>query len=122
MPVSFLSEAERKRLSRFPEVISPTDLIAYFTLGEADLTQVRKQRGAYNRLGFALQLSGLRYLGFCPDDLTTAPAAVVDYLAQQLEVAPAVLFTYGQRAHTRTDHLQAIQIYLGFREAKTADL
>ena len=39
------------------------------------------------RLGFALQLGTLRYLGFCPDDLAAAPAEVVRFLADQLNRA-----------------------------------
>jgi TnpA family transposase len=122
MPGQFLTEAERGRLRRFPAEIPPGDVIAYFTLSPADLTQVRHQRGDHNRLGFALQLGALRYLGFSPDDPTTAPASVVTYLSQQLDVRPDVLPAYGQRAHTRRDHLQAIQVYLGFREAGPVEL
>jgi TnpA family transposase len=122
MPGQFLTEAERARLRRFPEEIPPADVIAYFTLSPADLVQVRHQRGDHNRLGFALQLGALRYLGFSPDDLTTAPASVVAYLSQQLDIRRDVLPAYGQRAHTRRDHLQDIQAYLGFREAGPVDL
>jgi TnpA family transposase len=122
MPGQFLTEAERERLRQFPAEIPPSDVIAYFTLTPADLTQVRQQRGDHNRLGFALQVGALRYLGFSPDDLTTAPASVVAFLSQQLDVRPDVLPTYGQRAHTRRDHLQAIQAYLGFREAGPEEL
>ena len=39
-----------------------------FTLSESNLEFVKQQRGDHNRLGFALQLCALRYLGFCPDD------------------------------------------------------
>jgi TnpA family transposase len=122
MPGQFLTDAERERLRQFPAEIPPSDVIAYFTLSPADLAQVRHQRGDHNRLGFALQLGALRYLGFSPDDLTTAPASVVASLSQQLDVRPDVLPAYGQRAHTRRDHLQAIQAYLGFREAGPVEL
>ena len=44
-----------------------------------------------NRLGFALLLCALRYLGFFPHDLHSAPANVVGYLAQQLSSNPAIL-------------------------------
>lgn len=122
MPVGFFTEAERERLGRFPAEISPEELITYFTLTATDLAQVRAHRGEPNRLGFALQLSALRYLGFCPDDLTTAPSAVLTYLAQQLGTAPEALRDYGERAQTRTDHRGEIQAYLGFRDAGPAEL
>lgn len=57
MPGQFLSEKERERLGRFPEEITARDLAPYFTLTEADLTQVAELRGDANRLGFAVQLA-----------------------------------------------------------------
>ena len=86
-----LTDAERTRLNNFPVVVEENDLSAFFTLTDADLNQVRDQRGDSNRLGFALQLGALRYLGFCPDDLKAAPDVVVHYLARQLNVAAATL-------------------------------
>jgi len=63
-----------------------------------------------NRLGFGLQLVAVKFLGFSPDDLSTAPARVVAYLAVQLGVPAAALGRYGDREHTRTDHLLEIQV------------
>ena len=117
----FLTEDERERQRRFPEDIPPRDVSDYFTLSEADRRRVYRQRGAHNRLGFALQLCALRYLGFAPDDLTTAPVPVVSYVAEQLGEAPASLGAYGNRAHTRTDHLHDIMDHLGFHKVTTAD-
>jgi hypothetical protein len=59
----------------------------------------------------------LRYLGFTPDDLSTAPWAVVVYVARQLGVSPEAIHAYGQRIKTRTAHLQQVQAYLDFRTA-----
>jgi hypothetical protein len=74
MPIGFLTDADRDRLNRFPTDVAPADLLAYFTLSEADLELVQTHRGDHNRLGFALKLAGLRFQGFAPDDLSTAPA------------------------------------------------
>jgi rRNA maturation protein Nop10 len=62
---------------------------------------------AANRLGFALQPGALRYLGFSPDNPSTAPEAVVAFVAKQLDVAPDELQRYGQRGQTRTEQLRA---------------
>ena len=62
-----------------------------------------------NRLGWALQLCGLRMLGFCRTDVATAPASGVNFLARQLGVAPHSLATYGERAQTRTDHVNQVK-------------
>jgi TnpA family transposase len=96
MPVGFLTEAERERFNGFPQDIAYADLSAYFTLTEGDIQAINHQRSDYNRLGFALQLCALRYLGFVPDDLGTAPLSAVEFIAEQLGVAAAAIGAYGQ--------------------------
>lgn len=122
MPGRFLSEAERHRLNRFPPEISPEDVITYFTLASTEVALVNQRRGETNRLGFALQLGALRYLGFCPDELTAAPVVIVTYLADQLNLSASLLADYGHRAQTRTEHWQEVMTYLGFRPVTTVDL
>ncbi|OLE32979.1 MAG: hypothetical protein AUG45_08555 [Ktedonobacter sp. 13_1_20CM_3_54_15] len=122
MPGRFLTDAERERLTRFPAEVPPEDLVSAFTLSPKDITRVLLHRGQPNYLGFALQMCALRYLGFAPDDLSTAPASVVKYVARQLGVSPEALKQYGARPQTRTDHLQEILSYLEFRDANTTDL
>lgn len=121
MSIGFLSEAERARLTLFPTTLSPTDLIQYFTLTPEDLDFIPTWSAASNRLGVALQLGVLRLLGYFPADLTTAPDDVVQFVAQQLAVSPAVLTEYGRRGQTRSDHCRQIQAYVGFRSFTAAD-
>jgi hypothetical protein len=122
MPGRFLTDAERERLRRFPTEVLPEDLVDHFTLSDRDRVQVRRQRGGVNRLGFALQLCTLRYLGFVPDPLRPVPPALIAHLAQQLGTPPESFADYGERPHTRTDHLQEVLGYLGFRKARPGDL
>ena len=51
-----------------------------------------------------------------------APAVVVRFVARQLGVAPAELTGYGERAQTRTDHVNQVKDYLRFRSPTAADL
>ena len=60
-------------MASFPEEIPGDDLIRAFTLTGADRDLVAIRRGAANRLGLALQLCALRYLGFVPRNLSAAP-------------------------------------------------
>jgi hypothetical protein len=122
MPGSFLTDAERERLRRFPDEVPPEDLIAYFALTDRDRGLVQKQRRDQNRLGVAMQLCALRYLGFVPARLRAASSAAVEHLARQLDVDPRCLGRYGKRSQTRTAHLQDVLAHLGFRKARTADL
>ena len=91
MPIGFLTAAERDRLNRFPEQIPDEDLFAFFQFSEADQTAINQQREDHTRLGFALQLCALRYLGFAPDDLRTAPREAIIYVARQLDIPPEAL-------------------------------
>jgi len=82
MPVQFLSQADHDQLNRFPQEISHEELNSFFLLSSADYQEIDAIRGDHNRLGFALQLGCLRYLGFFPDDLLQIPQGVVQYVAQ----------------------------------------
>ena len=120
---SFLSAAERTRLSNYPKDMENSDLGRFFTLTHADMDMVQQQqRSDYNRLGFALQLSSLRYLGFIPDNLLDPPPEIVRLLAYQLKLNSEVLNNYGEREQTRSDHLRQIMAFLGFRRATPIDL
>ena len=85
MPASIFSETELARLASFPEEIPGDDLIRAFTLTGADRDLVAIRRGAANRLGLALQLCALRYLGFVPRNLSAAPRSAACFVADQLE-------------------------------------
>lgn len=115
MPVSFLAEAERVRLNSFPVELSNEDLIAYFTLSDKDLRQIPKTAAAANRLGVALQIVLLRFLGFHLIDLKSLPETVIGYVAQQIRAEAGQIIFYGGRDQTRTDHQRLIEKYLDFR-------
>ena len=121
MPVQFLSEAEHKSLNRFPSEISSEDLNRFFLLSDRELIVLKQQlRAEHNRLGFALQLCCLRYLGFFPEELQL-PERVIKYVAQQLQVIPELLAFYGKRKSTQRNHQRKIQALLGYRRASATD-
>ena len=60
---------------------------------------LKQLRAEHNRLGFALQLCCLRYLGFFPEELQL-PESVINYVAQQLQLIPELLVFYGKRSST----------------------
>lgn len=68
------ADEELERLRGFPE-ISREELFRYFTLTSADLAFVDpgRGRGPAERLGLAIALCTLPWLGFVPDRLVTAP-------------------------------------------------
>jgi Domain of unknown function (DUF4158) len=113
------SDEELERLRSFPDV-SREELIRFFTLTPADVAFIDpgRGRGPADRLGLAVQLCMLPWLGFVPDDVAAAPSAAVARLAERLQVPAGALGRYGERAQTRTEHLRAAAHYLGWRPAK----
>jgi TnpA family transposase len=119
----FISLSDRENLNRFPSDTPEDVLIAFFTLSTVDKELIFNHRGDHNRLGFALQLCTLRYLGYCPDDFIHITQTVTGYLAKQLDILSPVplILQYGQREHTRTDHLQEIVAFVGYNKAAQTD-
>ena len=117
------SDEELERLRSFPE-INREELIRFFTLTAADVEFVDpgRGRGPGDRLGLAVQLCTLPWLGFVPDDVASAPPAAVARLAEQLQVPMDELRLYGEREQTRTDHLRSVARYLGWRLAGPLEL
>ena len=111
------TDEELDQLRRFPD-ISREELIRYFTLTPADEAFVVARHGAANRLGAAVQLCSLPWLGFVPDDVVSAPPVAVARLSERLRIPVGELVDYGSREQTRTDHLREVARYLGWRLAE----
>ncbi|MEE1767051.1 DUF4158 domain-containing protein [Streptomyces sp. JV185] len=77
---------------------------------------------SHNRLGFAAQLTTVRFLGVFLDDPTNVPVEVADYLAEQLGIEDSsVLAAYGERENTRLDHVRELRRLLEYREFTEAE-
>lgn len=118
MATRVFADEELERLRGFPE-ISREELFRFFTLSPADVAFVDpgRGRGPADRLGVAIALCTLPWLGFVPDKVTAAPPVAVARLAEQLKVDAAHLRSYGRRVQTRTEHLRLVARYLGWRPA-----
>jgi len=101
--------------------ISETVLISFFTLTKEDRRFVKRHYGASGQLDVALQLCALRFLGFIPDALESAPEAAISFLARQLEIPIEALADYAGLNRTRSDHAGEIERYLGFRQANAEE-
>lgn len=116
MPVEFLSQERRQRLGRFSDDPTPEQLAAYFHLDDADRVLVNRRSRARARLGFAVQLGTVRFLGTFLPDPTDGPRVVVDYLAVQLDISnPSVLKGYGE-GDTRPGPAAEICYGYGYRD------
>lgn len=116
MAVEFLS-GEQAGYGVFVGAPSRPELERYFFLDDADREAVQAKRRAHNRLGYAVQLTSVRYLGRFLPDPRQVPEEVAEYLAEQLEIAdPSCLKEYGERDGTARTHAGEIQEAGGWRD------
>jgi len=105
-----LSDAEFEALTTWPSAVAHSDLVEYFSLDVEDLRWARSHRGSATRLGLAVQLCALRFLGFVPGDLATAPAEITDRLAERLGVAASTLARYSDDVDGRLRRLHVASV------------
>jgi TnpA family transposase len=122
MPTQLFTATDRARADRFPDTIAHEDVVDFFTLSEADQALMPVHAAPSHRLGFALELCALRFMGFVPEDVASAPPEAVVFVARQLGINPEVCADYAAHAHTRVHHLRTIQAHLGYRRAREKDL
>jgi hypothetical protein len=91
-------DEELERLRGFPE-IGRDELFRFFTLTPADVAFVDpgRGRGPADRIGLAVAVCSLPWLGFVPDKVSAAPPVAVARLAERLNVDPDELGFRGFR-------------------------
>ena len=115
MPVEFLTDAQAAAFGRFGGPPARVELERFFFLDDADRELVARRRGEHNRLGFALQLGTVRFLGTFLADPLDVPTPVLDFLAEQLGVLDAsVVKTYAERPATQWEHTAEIRAVFGY--------
>jgi len=113
--------ARRRLLTR--EVLArqldpPTDereIARHFTLTREDLDWVSIRRGPASQLGYAMTLLYMRWPGRVLGADETPPAAVLSFVARQLDVPEAAWHDYGRREPTRRAHLTDLARRMGYR-------
>ncbi|MEV7213389.1 DUF4158 domain-containing protein [Kitasatospora cineracea] len=115
--VEFLTDEQASRYGAFYGAPARAELERFFFLDDADREKVQAKRRAHNRLGFAVQLTTVRFLGRFMPDPRQVLVEVAEYLAEQLGVADvSVLAEYGERDGTARSHAGEIQQDGGWRD------
>lgn len=117
MPVEFLTDDEAAAYGRYAGPPSRADLERAFFLDDEDRAQVALRRGQHMRLGFALQLVTVRWLGTFLEDPIDVPGAVLEFVAGQLGVEdPSRVKLYTGRRETPFDHQRDIRRAYGWKD------
>ena len=116
MPVSFLTAEQERRYGQFAGEPNSDQLARHFHLDDADREVIAAKRWDYMRLGYALQLGTVRFLGTFLEEPTDVPAGIVADLARQLAVAdPGCLALYAA-GRARWQHAREIRDRHGYQE------
>lgn len=117
MPVDFLTAEHKAGYGQFTGEPNEVQLARYFHLDDADLAFIFKRRGEQNRLGVALQLTSVRFLGTFLDDLTLVPTNVKVFVGRQVSAYDvSVLANYAKRDATKREHATLIREQYGYHE------
>jgi hypothetical protein len=116
MPVEFLTEDQQRRYGCYTGEPSPLQLARYFHLDDRDHQLIAQRQTPHTRLGFAVQLGTVRFLGTFLPNPTAVPASVVMYLAAQLESRDTACLRQSHSRDTQWDHATQIRQVYGYHE------
>ncbi|MDB0554354.1 DUF4158 domain-containing protein, partial [Ralstonia solanacearum] len=116
MPVNFLTHEQRASFGRYQGAPSQEDLARYFHLDDTDRVRIAEKRGDHNRLGFALQLGTVRYLGKFLDDPLEVPSLVMHAVSKQLGISAANGIDSYRLGRQRLQHAMEIRAAYGYTE------
>jgi len=115
MPVDFLTPEQEAKYGQFVEAPTIEQLAKYFLLDDQDKKNVFNHRGAHNRIGYAIQLGTVRFLGTFLSDPTAVPYNVKNYVSQQLRLDMSDLDKY-RLSESRWDHTKEIRNTYGYHD------
>ena len=116
MPVSFLSEDQTNRFGRFTGEPTPEQLARFFHLDDADKQVVALRRGDHHRLGFAIQLGTVRFLGTFLEAPQEAPLGVVANVAHQWSIGDPSCYAQYCIGEQRWEHAAEIRKRYGYTD------
>lgn len=82
MPVGFLTQEQRDGFGRYVDSPSREELERYFHLSDEDREAIQVLRGSHNRLGYAVLLTTVRFVGVLPDKPAAVPVEVLQVLCR----------------------------------------
>lgn len=97
------------------------ELIDSWTLLPNELEFVNRTKTDHTRLGLTVLLKYFQIEGRFPHRQRDVPQVAIEFVARQLEIAPAAYASYDWRGRSIKLHRATIRDYLGFRQGTVAD-
>ncbi len=117
MPVAFLTDEQARRYGRYTGEPTTDQLARFFYLDDADRALITRRQEDPIRLGLALQLGTVRFLGTFLTDPTDVPPGVVAHMSRQLHIAdPSCLPRYLDRPTTHYEPAREIKRRYGYQD------
>ena len=114
-----MARQQRLNTTQIAELFDPPteqrELVRHYTLSESDLMAIKRCRGDHNRLGHALMRCYLRYPGRAMRVGERPPAALLVFVAEQIDVLPESIDKYIAEERNRQRHAIECQEQLGLR-------
>lgn len=81
-----LTVEQREYFYEVPEHMDEREILRYYTISDEEFQIINKQRGAANRLGFAIQIAYLRFPGGPLPANEKVPDFIIYTIAKQLRI------------------------------------
>jgi len=115
---SSLTKQQRANYGKYNGSPTSDQLAQYFYLDDRDLEEVEAKRTDQSRMGYALQLCTLRFLGTPYNSIKDVPLNAAIFVAKQLKIRNVrVRHEYTERR--RSTHLTQLKNRYGYRDFKT---
>jgi hypothetical protein len=106
---------ETQLATLFDPLTDQRELVRHYTLSYVDIAMIQRCRGDHNRLGHALMLCYLRYPGRPLRAAERPPAALISFVAAQIDVLPEAIDDYLASEQNRRRHAAELQDRLRLR-------
>ena len=116
MPAQFLTQHQRESYGRYTVPPSPEELARFFHLNDNDLSLIVRKRGNHNKLGFALQLGTVRFLGIFLANPVDVPFPILRAVAAQLEISDFGSLKKYRKGEQKWKHATEIRVHYHYLE------
>lgn len=110
----FLSKRQRYQPISLPQRFSDEEMVRDWTLLEGDQQEIERYRKDY-RLYVAIQICSVRLYGRFLNQIHDLSPHIVNYLGQQLALAPSMTVEIPDREKTSREHRHNVLQHLGFQ-------